>query len=379
MQTTHQTIFKTLERAKAPLLVVGDGSGADGFASAMGFAHLLERLEKPVHIVTADPESFAHLQFLHQEHAKEVKPRLEQLQTTIIRLNTKRVQPKSLSYDTIDDVLHIFLEPKSGSWTEEDLSFDHGAYRFDLIICLGAKDLESCGAAFDDHPDFFYRTPIINIDHNPHNEHFGHVNLVDMTATSLGEICHDLLHTVATELLDTPIATAFLTGMIAKTKSFRSGNVTPKTLQVASALMARGAERDKAVHHLYRTRSVETLRLWGRALARLKSAPELGLAWTLLSQQDFLHAGTDETALSGVAEELISTSPDTHVALLIYEDPEGHATAILHTRHPNDAIVLSMPFRPSGTHEEAHLYLPGKRLVEAEHLLVDHLKKQLTK
>ena len=379
MQTTHQTVLKTIERAKAPLLVIPEGGGADSFASALGLARLLRKLEKPVHIVTADKESMDHLHFLDKAVAHQVATDLKNIRSYVIRLDVSKTQPDELSYDVTDGKLHIYLQPRSGSWSKEDLEFNQSAYRHDLIICIGAKSLEACGHIFENNPDFFYRTPIINIDHTPHNEHFGHVNLVDMTATSIGEVCHDFVQSVAPELLDEETATAFLTGMIAKTKSFRAPGITPKTLQVASSLMAKGAKREAIVDHLYRTRSVETLRLWGRALARLKADVDRGMVWTLLSQQDFLHAGTGEEMLSGIVEELISSSPTAKIAILLYEDVENHTTAIVHTRRPHDAIVLSMPFKPSGTHEEARLYFPNKRLIEVEHLLIDHIKKTISK
>ncbi len=371
--------MKTIERAKAPLIVIPKGGGADSFASALGMARFLRKLEKPVHIVTADTESMKHLQFLDEEAARNIAPALHNIRSYVIQLDVTKTAPDELSYDIVDGKLHIFLQPRSGGWSKEDLRFAQSAYRHDLIICMGARNLEACAHVFEDHPDFFYRTPIVNIDHAPGNEHFGHVNIVDMTATSLGEMCHDFVSASAPELFDEEMATQFLTGMIAKTRSFRSSNVTPKTLTVASDLISKGARRDKIVDHLYRTRSVETLRLWGRALARLKADANVGLVWTVLSQQDFLHAGTNEEALSGVVEELITSSPAAKVAVLLYEDADRNTTAIVHTTRPYDAIVLSMPFKPAGTHEEATLLFSGKRVVDVEKTLIGYLKGQLVK
>ena len=371
--------MKTIERAKAPLIVIPNGGVADGFASALGIARFLRKLEKPVHIVTADKESMNHLHFLDEEAAKRIEPELKNIRSYVIQLDVSKTAPDELSYDILDGKLHIFLQPRSGGWSKDDLNFAHGTYRHDLIICMGAKRLEDCGRVFEDHPDFFYRTPIVNIDHAPGNEHFGHVNVVDMTSTSLGEVCHDFVAGCAPELFDEEMATQFLTGMIAKTRSFRSQNVTPKTLQVASALMGKGAKRDKIVDHLYRTRSIETLRLWGRALARLKSDPERGLVWTVLSQQDFLHAGTSEEALSGIVEELISSSPVAKIAVLFFEDADRNTTALVHTTRPHDAIVLCMPFKPAGTHEEVRLLFPNKRIVDVETNIIGHLKQALTR
>ena len=372
-------MMKTIERSREPLIVIPEGGGADSFASALGIARLLRKLEKPVHIVTADKEPMEHLNFLNNKSSNIISQKLENIRTYVVQLDVSKTKPDELSYDIVDGKLHIYLRPVSGIWSKDDLNLNAGSYKHDLIICVGAKNLEACSHVFDEHPDFFYRTPIINIDHTAHNEHFGHVNLVDMTASAVGEVCHDWIESVAPELLDEDMATQFLTGMISKTKSFRSKQVTPKTLQVASALMARGAKRDEVVHHLYRTRTIETLRLWGRALARLKADANNGLVWTLLSQQDFLHAGTSEEALSGVVEELISSSPTAQIAVLVYEDKEHQTSAIVHTNHPHDAIVLCMPFKPAGTHEEARLYFPGKSVVEVEQLLTTHLKQALAK
>jgi nanoRNase/pAp phosphatase (c-di-AMP/oligoRNAs hydrolase) len=378
MREEYNNMINTIKRSREPLVVIPAGGGADSFASALGIARLIRKLEKPVHIVTADKESMAHLNFLDEEASRGISQKLENLRTYVVQLDVSKTKPDELSYDVIDGKLHIYLRPSSGVWTEKDLKLDASAYKHDLIICVGAKNLEACARVFEDHPDFFYRTPIINIDNAPHNEHFGHVNLVDLTASAIGEVCHDWVESVAPELIDAEMATQFLTGMIAKTKSFRAKNVTPKTLQVASTLMARGANRDKIVHHLYRTRTIETLRLWGRALARLKVDAERGIVWSLLSQQDFMNAGTDEIALSGVIEELISSSPSTKIAVIIYEDKERQISAIVHTSHPHDAIVLCMPFKPAGTHEEARLYFPGKSLVEVERALIEYLKRAKT-
>lgn len=366
-----------IERSKTPLLVVAEGGGADAFASALGVADFLKKMDKPVHIVSADPHAPSQYAFLnHQSHP--VHPALERAVTFVIHVNTATTPLEEISYDANHEELRIFLSPREGMWGENDVKFSKTQYRHDLIVCVGAKNLAACAHLFEAHPDFFYRTPIINIDHTTHNEHFGHYNLVDVTASACGEVCHDWVSAVAPELLDEHMSTQFLAGMMAKTKGFRSPKVTPKTLQVASSLVAKGARRDEIVEHLYRTRSVETLRLWGRAMARLRSDEERGLVWSLLSAQDFVQAGAGAKSLSGIAEELMNGSPNIHAALLLYEDEQHETHAVLHSRPPHDAIVLAMPFKPAGTHEEAHLYFGKKTLPEVEKLVLGHLKSVLS-
>jgi phosphoesterase RecJ-like protein len=246
-----------------------------------------------------------------------------------------------------------------------------------LIISLGATDLKSHDHLFHSHADFFFATPIINIDHSPANEHFGQLNLVDTTATAVAEVCHNFLHLIDPELLDEEIATCFLAGMIAKTKSFKTPNVTPRTLKTASVLMSKGAKRDLIVENLFRTRSVETLRLWGRALARLKSQPESKIVWTLLSKQDFMHAGATEADLPDVVDELITSSPEAKVVVLLYEDNESNICAVIRAEQPHDAMALAASFRPAGTREEAKLCFLDKTIVEVERDLISKLKIEI--
>lgn len=359
-----QQILETIKRSTRPLICVPRSGGADGYAAALGMARVLEKLEKKADIVAADGVVPKNLQFL-QGHDR-VRPALENLRRFVIELDATRTKVDELTYEMKDGKLLIHLAPKTGSWEDKDVTLTASGYRYDLIICLGSADLESCAHLYADHPDFFYRTPIINVDHRVENEHFGQLNVVDLTAVSTSEVCHDLVESIEAGLIDEEVATAFLAGMIAKTRSFKTRNVTPKTLSTASKLVARGARREAIVHNLYRTRSVPTLRLWGRALARLKVDAAAQVVWTLLSRQDFLHAGAEEADLPDVVDELIASTPDAKVVALLYETHDRGIVGILRAERPIDVLALAAPLRPSGTREEARVSFPGKTIVEAE-------------
>ncbi|MBI4714247.1 hypothetical protein HY771_03640 [Candidatus Uhrbacteria bacterium] len=219
--------------------------------------------------------------------------------------------------------------------------------------------------------------PIINIDHSPENEHYGQINVVDLTASACGEVCHDLIASIEDGLIDEEIATAFLTGMIAKTKSFKTKNVTPKTFQTASRLIAKGAKREHIVQNLYRTRSIDTLRLWGRALARLKIDEQAKIVWTMLSQQDFMLSRAQENDLPEVIDELITTSPDAKIVVLIYENSERNICAIVRVEKPMDAITLCAAFHASGVREEVRLCFTNKTVAQVEKELIEHLKEKI--
>jgi phosphoesterase RecJ-like protein len=307
---------------------------------------------------------------------QSIQPRLENLRKFVIELDASKTKVDELTYEMKDEKLFVYLSPKKGFWNGNDVRTTSSGYKYDLIICIGSPDYESCAHLYQENTDFFFRTPVINIDHTPENEHYGQINVVDMTASACGEVCHDLIESIEPGLIDEDIATAFLTGMIAKTKSFKTKNVTPKTLQTASKLMAKGANREHIVQNLYRTRSVSTLRLWGRALARLKTDEASHVVWTLLSQQDFLHAGAEEQDLHDVIDELLSSSPHARVVVLLYENAEHKIVGIVRTERPLDAIILCAPFHAVGTREEVRLSFDGKTIVQVEKEVMEHIKKQ---
>ena len=373
---THEQFLSLLEGAKQPLIALPEHATADEFATAFACAALLSKLGTETEIVTSGGAAPKSLSFLSPN--AEVRGDLPNIRKMTLHVNAKDAKIDQLSYDVVDGELQIHLFPKTGAWQESDVKISTDSYRYDLILAIGSPDLESFGQTYASYADFFFETPIINIDHQAHNEQYGQLNLVDVNAVACGEVCHDLFSQIDDSLIDEEVATYLLTGMIAKTKSFRTGAVSPKTLKVAGSLMARGARRDEIVEKLYKTRTVETLRLWGRALARLKSDAERGMVWTMLTRQDFSAAGAEESDLESIIDELLMSSPHARVAAVFYEHPERGVLVMLHAEKPHDALALGAKFKASGTREEARLALKTKDIVEAEKQVITHLRENLT-
>lgn len=370
----HEQLLTTIQRANRPLIVLREAPSVDDVATALALVAILKKWNKPADIVSSGGPAPRSLAFLA---GPSVKSDLPNVRSLTVQLNVAKTKVDELSYAVEGDELRIHITPKNGVWTNEDVKVATSAYRYDLIVMIGVPDMPSLGRFANDYADFIFQTPIVNLDHSPSNEHYGHLNIVDISAVANGEVAYEILSRIDEQIVDEYVATCFLTGMVAKTKSFKTPNVSPKTLKVVGSLMNAGGRRDEIVEKLYRTRSVETLRLWGRALARLKVDAEKHIAWTLLTKDDFVHAGSDEQALEDIVEELLTSSPDARVVVIFYEHQDGYIAARLHAERPHDALHLGAPFKASGTREVARLTVNVNDIVAAERAVITHLKETI--
>ncbi len=366
---------EALKRAKSPVIVLSANPTIDDFTAAFTVVAFCKTFNVPCDIVTEHGESPRALKFL--SIFQDVASDLGAINALTLRIDLQHARVDGLVYAIEGSELVVTVTPKTGSWRPSDVAITTNDYRYDCIIMIGTADRLSAGTLFSTYSDFFLTTPIIVLDCSPANEQFGAINVVDITATSIAEVCFSLFTTIDPAFVDSTVATALLTGMMSKTKSFRAPNVTPRTLEVAQKLMEKKADREAIVEHLYRTRSVETLRLWGRALARLKADETIGLVWTLITKQDFVNAGANADALRDIADELLMTSPSAKIAVILFENHDSTIAAHLHATRPHDALALGSPFHPVGTSDIALLSFTETDIVAAEKMIVIHLRSKL--
>ncbi len=373
--SAEQQAIELISRANTILVTTRENPTVDSIASVVAVGLLLKKLQKNFDAVIAGWDPKQAPDFLPQ--TVEIAPEIGAMRTFHLEVNVKDVPLAELAYDVKNDLLDIAIIPKKGSWTPQDITFKHGEDRYDLVITVDAPDLASIGAFAREQADFFYRTPIINIDANPTNEYWGQVNLVDLNAVSTTEVLFGWIERWNRSLVDEPMGTALLAGMVAKTKSFRTANVTPKTLAASSTLVELGAKREQIVHGLWRTRSVRTLKLWGRALSRLEQDHELGLVWTTLGETDFVEAGVGPEALEGVVDELISYAPEAK-AIAVITQRSSQLLVNLYASAPFSADELARPFNGSGTRDHATFSIVGAHsLLEATQQVIDRLKQTM--
>jgi len=375
--TLHEQINTTFDKSTNILIAFKKDYNADSITSALSLKLLLEKLGKHVDVVSDGFVLASNFTFLPQ--SADIIGTLEAMKQFKIKVNTKENPIKDLSYKVVDDELHIIITPKKGAYRHDHISTHEGSYKYDLIITVDTEDLESLGALFEEHSEFFYNTTIINFDHKPENEEYGQINHVDPNMTSTSELLFHVIEELQKQhkdLMNEHIAQCLLCGIIAKTKSFKSVKVTPATLHTASRLMKAGADRDMIVKNLYYTKSITTLKLWGKVLTRLKSDTKKNIAWSYLSQSDFEEINSNPEKLSEVIEELILTAPEAKLILIVYQY-KGSLRGMLYSDTSISSKELVSSYKPFGSKRLATFKVIGDNPEIATTLLVNELKAKV--
>lgn len=381
--TDIEQLKKIIENKKHILIVFRAGGQGDAIGSALAWQLYLAEHGKQADVVSADfnlPDSFKFL-----KGAEVIKNSIGNLQKFIILVDCKKTGIKELSYDVKDEKLRIYLTAKEGSVAKEDITTMQSEFKYDLIFALGVPDPASLGQIYLNNTDFFARVPLVNIDHRADNEHFGGINLVDITASTTAEVSYGILQKLAAEHITPEVANALLAGMIAGTNSFKKPGVRPAALAIASELVNLGADRGQIIKNLYQTKSIAAFRLWGSVLSHLQHDYSLGLVWSTVTRDDFARSGARENDLEPIVDELIANSAAAQFILLLYERPvadQSGEQAILGLfqikKSGYDALQILAPFKPAG--EKNHVTFripPEKSLKSAEEEIIALLKTKI--
>ena len=371
-RTDLQQTEATLLAARQVLITFPASKTAMAAGSALALAQVIEKLGKRVDIVVTPFDLPGSLRFLPQ--VKRITNQVASLRKFIVSLNLAQARLKDLSYSLEKDKLNIFLTPASGTFSSSDLTTQASDFTYDLIITVDTPDLNSLGDIFHNNTEFFYQTTILNLDCGATNEHFGQINLVNFNIASTAEIAFDLIEQIKPEAIDAEVATCLYTSLTVASKSFTSPQVTPLTLERAGHLVTLGARREEVVTHLFRTKRLPLLKIWGRVLARLKHDSQRRLVWSMLTPDDFIKAGADASELSGVVDELILGAAEAKTVVLLYELTAGATTVYLHAGAGRRADELLKSFNPQGDQHTARAILNNTSVIEAEKKIIDYLK-----
>jgi len=366
--TPLQQIVNLLRQSEKILVLGHQNPDGDAIGSALALLLALRKLGKSVIAAAADPVPEL-LDFL---------PALESFETTIAGANDLIINfplaeraSAEVFHKIEDGVLKISVRPVGGApFSKDEIEFAVGEADFDLIVCVDVPDLPQLGGLFDANPNIFYDIPVVNIDHHASNTGFGKVNFVDTTAASSSELVLRLLRSLESEfnkkLLDEDVATLILTGIITDTGSFQNSNTTPRSLELSADLIEAGARQQEIIRHVYKTKQLSTLKLWGRVLSKIEFDEAHRIVWSTVTTEDFRATEAVETATDGLIDELLSNAPGAEVVLLLKQKGATVSGSLRTTTPAISATAIAGIFGGGGHHAAAGFKIPNKKIEAIE-------------
>lgn len=320
-----QQVFERLKQARNILIAIPQEINADNLASSLVLLELFKKQNKKAEIISSKKIPAKYL-FLPKNNL--VKNNFEAIRDFIISINTEQNKISRIKYEQEKNNLKIFLTSPD-KIEEKNISLKPGTFKYDLILTVGAQDLESLGDIFEKNSELFFEKPILNIDDQSSNENFGEINLVDPTASSCAEILLTLFEEQNISVQDEETATLLLAGIIEKTESFQNFKTTPKALTLASLLINAGAKREEVVKNLYKTKPLALLRLWGRILSKINFNEEKNIIFGEISSDDFIKTNSSSALLPMVMNEIYESFPLLNAAYLLWQDGNDQIKGIL--------------------------------------------------
>lgn len=376
--TPKQQLIEVIKTANNVLILPHSNPDGDAIGASLGLKLVLEKLGKTVSVVMSGdiPKSLSFLpnyDSIENEDSiqKDLLIMIDETQNKVGNISLKRVSETKVM---------VIVTPKSGLISPSDIAIEEGSFKADLVITLDCANEERLSPIYENNPSLFYEVPVANIDHHPENTNFGKINLIDLTASSTSEMIVSITEALGRDvpgIIDQDVATCLLTGITTDTGCFQNSNTTPKSLTVSAQLVAAGAKQQEIVTKIFRTKTLSTLRLWGRALAYIKEDNTRNFAWSILTKADFVAAQANSEEASGVIDELLKTASGMDFVLLLSER-NGNLCGSLRSINPTiDVSLIANIFGGGGHPQAAAFSIKEETIANKEQEIVNQIRNYL--
>ncbi len=375
--TTHRQVIEQIKRSKKILVLPSAPPDGDSIGSAIALYLSLSKLGKEVTVICTDPVPEV-LQFLPK--TRIIGSQIHTSKDFIITLDCSQAKVDNIQHAFEDNKVNIIITPKEGQFTETDVIFGKGKLSYDLIITVDCAELKQLRDFYENNLELFHQVPVVNIDHHVSNNHFGRINHVDIMSSSTTELILPILEDLGKEqnidLIDEDIATLLLTGIITDTGSFQNANTTPRSFAKAAQLIAYGARQQEIIQHIYKTKQLSQLKLWGRVLSKIQTDEVHRIVWSVVSQQDFKDTESSEEQTGDIIDELMTNAPGAEVILLIKERQDNTISVSIRTTSPSiDSSQIAEDFGGGGHTQAAGFRISSMNLRDAEYKIIEYVKQ----
>jgi len=339
-------------------------------ATSWGLFHLLKVLGKNPTLLESNSQT-DKIKFLPLPD--QIEKKIRGARDFVLSFSTTRNKIIDFRTENKIDSFDIYITPEKETIDPRDFSFIPAKFKYDLVIILGCQNLEGLGEIREKNSDLFFEVPLISIDNSNSNENFAQINLVDITASSISEVLTSLAKSKWEKQVNSGIAQCFLTGLISATSNFQNKKTTPQTFLSASWLIEKGANQQEIIRSLFKTQSFPFLKLWGRVMARLNWDEKLGLAWSMISIEDFVQSRTKPSELPLILEKIRDNFSAGKFFAILYSESLDKSIAILKTSGSETLKDIQEKCGGEATNGHLEIVFEGKNILEAEKELLGKL------
>lgn len=228
------------------LVALSRDPSVDEMAAAIGLTLFLDSLQKHTTAIYSGQTPDA-LQFLQPEGTFETDT--DSLRDFIIALNKEKAD--HLRYKLDGDFVKVYITPYKSNITEDDLEFSYGDFNVNLVLAIGVPSAADLDSALAEHGRIMHDATTVDITIDAPGK-FAEIEWSDPGASSVSEMVTKLIFAMQGEdvVLDKETATALLTGIVAATGRFSNDRTNSDTMQLASKLMAMGADQQLISAHV---------------------------------------------------------------------------------------------------------------------------------
>lgn len=235
---------------------------------------------------------------------------------------------------------------------ETDIS-DYDFSGFDLIIPLDCGSLKRTNLE-KEIGSRKKNQKIIEFDHHKKVDDYADLEIRVDTLSSTAELLFHFFKTNRVRI-DKQMANCLLTGIMTDTGNFLYSSTTEKTVKVASELLLLGAKYPQIIEETWRNKSVNVMKLWGRAMSNLKINDKYNFAVSVLSSEDIKKCGCHSFQLEGIPG-FLSNLKGVNGLLLLVEQDDGLLKGSLRTEKNNLDMSILAGYLGGGGHKKASAF-----------------------
>jgi len=305
-QNNKLEILDIINSSESILIPLSKISWKKDIGLALALGYIMEQKGKKVSIILPEKVNATYLDFLPMNLVSD----LSLLQKySVISINMDQFPIEELKYDINGNNLEIFLSQGLIPLKPEFTKILTNQIIFNLIFGINNKHWNDLGKIYDDNQILFQKTPSIGFDTNSESLYTNFKYIGNNNTLSTVEIIYDFIKYNFSEYINKNVATALYLSLVLETDNFTSPNINYRLFEIASNLLELGVDKDNVIRILYKSKSLNKIKLLGRVLSHLSfydidDSKNFKIASIKLFNHDFLKTNTNKDDLEVVLDNL---------------------------------------------------------------------------